>query len=303
MENIGNNTLVYKYTLDNEYPPPMIQYSPVRWIAFVVSALFPLLAARVLAVARATRSPWLCAAGVAPLLLFIALVLRGATGQEDGDAFRMYQAQMVLHLCAGFVLVGMLLVFAAEWIEIERRAVVGVFLRHAGIGYTVAAALCTCVGFPLAFDEAEGRRISGYRLVSAALVLSIVMAVLSGTLAVYHVDERRHGGAAAAQRLAVIVLPAVLLAGWMAFALARMSLPMGNVANTSDALFYCLSVLPAMGVLIVWTGLGEEFLVAEANVADGIPAKECSCATRARTEPCGACSHEASLQRAMQKYA
>ncbi|KAJ2796942.1 hypothetical protein H4R20_005363, partial [Coemansia guatemalensis] len=191
MESIGNNTLVYKYTLDNEYPPPMIQYDPVRWIAFVVSALFPLLATRVLLVARATRSPWLCAAGVAPLLLFIALVLRGAMGQADGDAFRMYEAQTVLHLCAGFVLVGMLLVFAAEWIEIERRAVVGVFLRHAGIGYTAAATLCTCIGFPLAFDAAEERRTSGYRLVSAALVLSIGMAVLSGTLAVYHVDGRR----------------------------------------------------------------------------------------------------------------
>ncbi|KAJ2475316.1 hypothetical protein EV174_005322, partial [Coemansia sp. RSA 2320] len=58
MPGLENDMLVYRYTLDNEYPPPMIEYEPVRWVAFLVSALFPLLAGRVLMVGRAAKAAW-----------------------------------------------------------------------------------------------------------------------------------------------------------------------------------------------------------------------------------------------------
>ncbi|KAJ2790665.1 hypothetical protein H4R21_006466, partial [Coemansia helicoidea] len=238
---LRNSTLVYRYTLDNEYPPPMIEYAPVRWIAFVFAALFPLLAARVLAAARSARALWLCTAALAPILLFVALILRGAMGRDGSDAFRMYETQAVLHLCAGHVLVGMLLAFGAKWIEIERQAIAGVFLAHLGVAYSVVAVVCTCVGFPLAFDASEERRTSGYRLVSAPLIVAVGMVLLAATLALYHTDAKRHGDAGAVGQMGIIWVPAALLAGWTSFALARMSTPMANVANTSEALFYCLS--------------------------------------------------------------
>ncbi|KAJ1732537.1 hypothetical protein LPJ61_001995 [Coemansia biformis] len=308
-----NSTLVYRYTLDNEYPPPMIEYAPVRWIPFVFAALFPVLVARVLAAARATRAPWLCAAALAPILLFIALVLRGAMGRGDGDAFRMYETQTVLHLCAGHTLVGMLLAFAAKWIEIERQAIVGVFLAHLGIAYTVVAVVCTCVGFPLAFDAVEERRICGYRLVSAPLIVAIGMVLLGATLALYHTDGRRGGGADAgtAGRLAIVWIPAALLACWASFELARMSMPTKSAANTSEALFYCLSVLPLAGTLTVWTGRAEGLLAGvgdggstvTAAAGAGRGAAPCGCGRTLIAGPCQGCAHEASLWRAMQKYA
>ncbi|KAJ2779103.1 hypothetical protein H4R18_004202 [Coemansia javaensis] len=312
---VANGTLVYRYTLDNEYPPPMIEYVPVRWVAFVFSAVFPLLAIRAVAVGRAVRAPWICAAALAPLLLFIALVLRGAAGAWDGDAFRMYETQTVLHLCAGHVLVGVLLAFAAKWyvrwIEIESQAVAGVFLGHVGIAYTATALVFTCVGFPLAFDASEERRISGYRLVSAGLITALGMVLLGATLALYHTDARRGAGGAgaAAQRLTVIWVPAALLVCWAAFALARMSLPMAAAANRSEALFYCLAVLPAAGALAVWTGQAEELLLADtgADADKGQPRGACRCEREmmSAADPCQAVCYryEASLQRAMQKYA
>ncbi|KAJ2339404.1 hypothetical protein GGF43_006653, partial [Coemansia sp. RSA 2618] len=183
VETADNHALVYQYTLNNEYPPPMLEYDPVRWIAYLMAAVFPVLAARVLMVGRAMQAPWLCMAVVAPVLMFVALILRGAMGRTESDAFRMYETQTVLHLSAGFVLVGMLLVFAAKWIERLRKSVVARFLTHAAVGYVVAATVCVCVGVPLSFDTRESQRISGYRLVSAALVVSLGMVLLGGTLA------------------------------------------------------------------------------------------------------------------------
>ncbi|KAJ2708880.1 hypothetical protein H4R19_004526 [Coemansia spiralis] len=303
---LHNSTLVYRYTLNNEYPPPMIEYAPVRWVAFVFAAVFPLLAARVLAAARAARALWLCTAALAPILLFVALVLRGAMGRGtgDGDAFRMYETQTVLHLCAGHALVGMLLAFAAKWIEIERQAIVGVFLAHLSVAYSVVAVVCTCVGFPLAFDASEERRISGYRLVSAPLIVAIGMVLLAATLALYHTDGKRHGDAGGAGQVGIIWLPAVLLAGWTSFALARMSTTMYDAANTSEALFYCLSVLPLAGALVAWTGHAEEFLgTGEGDADRGPGAAPCACGRKPVAGPCQECRYEASLLRAMAKYA
>ncbi|KAI7834352.1 hypothetical protein BX661DRAFT_177065 [Kickxella alabastrina] len=111
MDCARNVTLVYSYTLGNEYPPPMIEYEPVRWVAYLMSALFPLLAVRVLMVARSAQILWFSAAGFGCVLVFIALVLRGAMGR----CIPVYETQTVLHLCAGFVLVGVMLGFAAKW--------------------------------------------------------------------------------------------------------------------------------------------------------------------------------------------
>ncbi|KAJ2478489.1 hypothetical protein IWW56_003685 [Coemansia sp. RSA 2131] len=277
-----NNTLVYQYTLNNQYPPPMLEYDPERWVAYLMSAVFPLLAVRLLMAGRAMQAPWLCVAVVAPVLLFISLILRGAMGRTDSDAFRMYETQTVLHLCAGIVSVGMLLVFAAKWIERIRKSVVAQFLTHAAVGYTVAATVCVCVGVPLSFDMREEQRICGYRLVSAALVVSLGMVLLGGTLAAYHTDRR------STSNVAIVAVPAVLLACWMSFALARTSLPMHNAANGSDALFYCLSVLPAAGVLGVWAAMAEEVL-----------GEGCTCQCQAS---CARCAFEGRMQQAMGQY-
>ncbi|KAJ2455533.1 hypothetical protein GGF42_003401 [Coemansia sp. RSA 2424] len=115
MAAVSNGTLVYWYTLDNQYPPPMIEYAPVRWVAFLVSALFPLLAGRAMMASREVKAIWLNAVGVAALLAFVSLILRGAMDSTDADTFRMYEAQTVLHLCAVYILVGVLLVFSSKW--------------------------------------------------------------------------------------------------------------------------------------------------------------------------------------------
>ncbi|KAJ1668208.1 hypothetical protein IW140_000488 [Coemansia sp. RSA 1813] len=277
MENVANTTLVYSYTLGNEYPPPMIQYGPVRWIAYLMSALFPLLAVRVLMVARQTRRLWVCAASLTSLLMFISLLLRGAMGRTDSDAFRMYETQTVLHLCSGYILVGLLLAFAARWVEVASQGMVGTFLIHLGLGYTVAALVCTCAGFPLAFDSVEERRISGYRLVSVSLIVSLGMCLLGTMLVVYHAtvpgSSVRTGAKVAhplvEHRLVMVVVPTVLLLAWASFELARMSLPMHSMANTSDALYYCLSVLPVVGAMVLWTSRAEEFFAAEPECGQG----------------------------------
>ncbi|KAJ1808962.1 hypothetical protein LPJ56_006043 [Coemansia sp. RSA 2599] len=141
------------------------------------------------------------------------------------------------------------------------QGTMGLFLTHTGIGYTAAAVVCTCVGIPLMFDASETQRASGYKLVSAAEIASVGLGVLAAILTLYHVKK---GGGGSSQRgagqVGVVGVPAVLLIVWMCYALARVSLPMDNVANTSDAMFYCLSVLPAVGAIAVWTGQAEEFL-------------------------------------------
>ncbi|KAJ1797155.1 hypothetical protein LPJ59_003316 [Coemansia sp. RSA 2399] len=276
MNKVTNTTLVYSYTLGNEYPPPMVQYDPVRWIAYLMSALFPLLAVRVLMVVRQTQRLWVCAASLASLLMFISLILRGAMGRTDGDAFRMYETQTILHLCSGYILVGLLLAFAARWVEVASQGVVGMFLTHLGVGYTVAALVCTCVGFPLAFDAVEERRITGYRLVSVSLIVSLGLSLLGTTLVAYHstVPGTAQTGAKATHplaehRLAMLVMPTVLLLIWASFELARMSLPMDNMANTSDALYYCMSVLPEVGAMALWTSRAEEFFAVDTECGPG----------------------------------
>ncbi|KAJ2065359.1 hypothetical protein GGI17_000411 [Coemansia sp. S146] len=262
MATVSNGTLVYWYTLDNQYPPPMIEYDPVRWVAFLVSALFLLLSGRALMASRAAKAMWLNAVGVAAILAFISLILRGAMDSTDADTFRMYEAQTVLHLCAAYILVGVLLVFSSKWIEEASGGMVGIFLTHMGIGYSIAVVICTCTGFPLAFDAAEERRISGYRLVSVSLIVSIGVTLLAGMLVFYHASDRTGRGEhpRSAQRVSMITIPTVLLVLMLSFVLARVSLPTKNAANTSDALFYCLSVIPLAGVIAVWAAGAEEFL-------------------------------------------
>ncbi|KAJ1935681.1 hypothetical protein GGF37_005904 [Kickxella alabastrina] len=269
MSGARNVTLVYSYTLGNEYPPPMIEYEPVRWVAYLMSALFPLLAVRVLMVARSAQILWFSAAGFGCVLVFIALVLRGAMGADEEDAFRVYETQTVLHLCAGFVLVGVMLGFAAKWIEFAARGIVAVFLTHMAIGYSVAVVICTCVGIPLMFDASEAQRKSGYKLVSVSIIVSIGFILLAVVLTLYH--TQRGGGIKqrGTPKLPIVIIPAALLVVWMSFALARVSLPMSSVANTSDALFYCMSVLPAAGAVVVWTAMTEEFTAEGAGDAAG----------------------------------
>ncbi|KAJ1849863.1 hypothetical protein LPJ70_000208 [Coemansia sp. RSA 2708] len=283
METVGNNTLVYQYTLGNEYPPPMIEYEPVRWIAYLMSVVFPLLAVRMLMVGRAMRAPWLCVGALAPSLMFLALVLRGAMGSES-DAFRMYEAQAVLYLSAGVVLTAMHLVVAAKWQVRAKRArpsVVGRFLTHAALAYALAGVACVSAGVPLSFDSSEARRVGGYRLVAAALAVTLGMVVLGAGLAAYHTDRR---GAA---QVAIVAAPAVLLAAWASYALACTSLPMHSTANASDALFYCLGVLPAAGAAGVWAGAAE----------DALGAGQACCAA------CPRCLREVRVQQAMGAYA
>ncbi|KAJ2492547.1 hypothetical protein IWW37_001302 [Coemansia sp. RSA 2050] len=131
-----------------------------------------------------------------------------------------------------------------------------------GIGYSIAVVICTCTGFPLAFDAAEEKRISGYRLVSVSLIVSIGVTLLAGMLVFYHTGNRIGCGEhpRSAQRTSMITIPTVLLVLVLSFVLARVSLPSKSTANTSDALFYCLSVIPLAGVVAAWTAEAEEFL-------------------------------------------
>ncbi|KAJ2045033.1 hypothetical protein GGI08_006926 [Coemansia sp. S2] len=236
MATVSSGALVYWYTLDNQYPPPMIEYDPVRWVAYLVSALFLLLTGRALMASRAAKAMWLNAVGIAAILAFISLILRGAMDSTEADTFRM--------------------------IEEASGGMLGIFLTHMGIGYSIAVVICTCTGFPLAFDAAEERRISGYRLVSVSLIVSIGVTLLAGMLVFYHAGDKTGRGEhpRSAQRVSMITIPTVLLVLVLSFVLARVSLPTKNAANTSDALFYCLSVIPLAGVIAAWTAGAEEFL-------------------------------------------
>ncbi|KAJ2034369.1 hypothetical protein H4S04_009160, partial [Coemansia sp. S16] len=214
MATVSSGALVYWYTLDNQYPPPMIEYDPVRWVAYLVSALFLLLTGRALMASRAAKAMWLNAVGIAAILAFISLILRGAMDSTEADTFRM--------------------------IEEASGGMLGIFLTHMGIGYSIAVVICTCTGFPLAFDAAEERRISGYRLVSVSLIVSIGVTLLAGMLVFYHAGDKTGRGEhpRSAQRVSMITIPTVLLVLVLSFVLARVSLPTKNAANTSDALFY-----------------------------------------------------------------
>ncbi|KAJ2022742.1 hypothetical protein H4S03_009464, partial [Coemansia sp. S3946] len=88
MATVSSGALVYWYTLDNQYPPPMIEYDPVRWVAYLVSALFLLLTGRALMASRAAKAMWLNAVGIAAILAFISLILRGAMDSTEADTFR-----------------------------------------------------------------------------------------------------------------------------------------------------------------------------------------------------------------------
>ncbi|KAJ2161910.1 hypothetical protein GGF46_001101 [Coemansia sp. RSA 552] len=280
-----NNTLVYAYTAGNTFPPPMLQYTPVRWVAFVMAALFPALAVRALVAARAARVAWLGAAGAAGAALeLVALILRGSAAGDD--AVRMYAAQMALHLSGGVVLAAAQLALTGRWIG----GAGGAFLAHLGATYAVVAGVCACVGVPLEFVYDEGRRASGYRLTEAALIATLALAPLGAALAAYHTDDPR-------QLLARAGGPAVLLSAWASFALARTTLAMDDIANTSEALFYCLSVLPLGAVLGAWGALEEE------EEEEG----GCGCGpSRNVAAPSAACTHcayEERLWQAVRRYA
>ncbi|KAJ1926634.1 hypothetical protein EC988_010286, partial [Linderina pennispora] len=88
-----NDTLVYNYTLGNDYPPPALQYDPVRWIAYLMAAICLPIGVQVGIVGHKTNSLWLGVAGMASVLMFISLVLRGAMGKTDADPFKMYEAE------------------------------------------------------------------------------------------------------------------------------------------------------------------------------------------------------------------
>ncbi|KAJ2688361.1 hypothetical protein IWW39_002254 [Coemansia spiralis] len=81
-------------------------------------------------------------------------------------------------------------------------------------------------------------------------------------LVFYHAGDRAGRGEhpRSAQRTSMIAIPTVLLVLVLSFELARVSLPSKSTANTSDALFYCLSVIPLAGVVAMWTAGAEEFL-------------------------------------------
>ncbi|KAJ2075342.1 hypothetical protein GGI09_008630 [Coemansia sp. S100] len=81
-------------------------------------------------------------------------------------------------------------------------------------------------------------------------------------LVFYHAGDKTGRGEhpRSAQRVSMITIPTVLLVLVLSFVLARVSLPTKNAANTSDALFYCLSVIPLAGVIAAWTAGAEEFL-------------------------------------------
>lgn len=149
---------------------------------------------------------------------------------------------------------------------------VSIFLTHLGIGYTITVIVCTCVGVPLAFSAGEDKRISGYKLVSTSLVISIGITLLTGALTTYHKtttqsrDRNRtcdEGDDGQPRQLAVgmVVVPAGFLMLFLGFVLARFSLDISNVANTSDAMYYCLSILPLIAVLLMWTVKAEEMLL------------------------------------------
>lgn len=113
----SNGTLVYNYTLGNEYPPPMITYEPVDWVAYVMAGLFVLLAARIIMVANTTKTLWFSAIGISPVMMFVSMILRGAMDQSaaGSDSVELYEASTVLHLCSGYALVGALAMLAAKW--------------------------------------------------------------------------------------------------------------------------------------------------------------------------------------------
>ncbi|KAI7834353.1 hypothetical protein BX661DRAFT_177066, partial [Kickxella alabastrina] len=104
------------------------------------------------------------------------------------------------------------------------------------IGYSVAVVICTCVGIPLMFDASEAQRKSGYKLVSVSIIVSIGFILLAVVLTLYH--TQRGGGVKqrGSPKLPIVIIP----------------------RPCCDALFYCMSVLPAAGVVVVWTAMTEE---------------------------------------------
>ncbi|KAJ1961430.1 hypothetical protein GGI12_003254 [Dipsacomyces acuminosporus] len=183
----------------------------------------------------------------------------------------------------------------------------------------------------------EWRRISGYRLVSISLIVSIGFSVLAGLLALYHTESSKNNNeiGATRDRLPIILTPTVFMIIWMSFEIARVSLPMDYAANSSDAMFYCLSALPATCIILAWNNGIEEFLCLVAvgtnsnATGDGAnrqgnedyrlqevvsrtasPSSKaavaadgggCCCNSNGKSR-CAKCKYEAMLQHAMSKY-
>ncbi|ORX68991.1 hypothetical protein DL89DRAFT_268033 [Linderina pennispora] len=184
-----------------------------------------------------------------------------------------------------------------------------------GIGYGIATTICASIGVPLLFEVAEWKRQSGYKLISVSLILSIVACCLAGLLTLYHTKTPAPSTDPAHHLLSTI---------WISFMLARFTMPMDSAANTSEALFYCFSILPAIVLTGMWAGSAQDFLSGLGTPQSHSDAcLECCCCPEHDGSQyyemtvvsgnachddaqlpirCTKCRHEAMLQRAIRRY-
>ncbi|KAJ2122144.1 hypothetical protein IW147_003648 [Coemansia sp. RSA 720] len=245
-----NGTYLLTVPGNMESATPYMQYVPHRTVAYGIGGGFGALALSMLVVLLLNRAPVFSIAVVSSTSLLASQFLRGSL--SDPHDLTMYQISLVLNTFGAQLLVAMATLMLARWVRFagaRRWAVVVV----AGFGVLVAlgASVLTCVGVPLAFHTSPNLRQTAHVLLvsAAASTLGAGGAGLAVTAWTAAMNVQQRMGV----ETAILALPYALLCVWASFALAQAKLPLQNVANTSEVVFYVLNLLPLALVLITWT--------------------------------------------------
>ncbi|KAJ2658541.1 hypothetical protein IW148_004664 [Coemansia sp. RSA 1199] len=245
-----NGTYLLTVPGNMESATPYMQYVPHRTVAYGIGGGFGALALSMLVVLLLNRAPVFSIAVVSSTSLLASQFLRGSL--SDPHDLTMYQISLVLNTFGAQLLLAMATLMLARWVRFagaRRWAVVVV----AGFGVLLAlgASVLTCVGVPLAFHTSPNLRQTAHVLLvsAAASTLGAGGAGLAVTAWTAAMNVQQRMGI----ETAILALPYALLCVWASFALAQAKLPLQNVANTSEVVFYVLNLLPLALVLITWT--------------------------------------------------
>ncbi|KAJ2571654.1 hypothetical protein GGH19_004867 [Coemansia sp. RSA 1807] len=245
-----NGTYLLTVHGNMESDTPYMQYVPHRTVAFGTGGGFGALALSMLVVLLLNRAPVFSIAVISSTCLLASQFLRGSL--SDPHSLTMYQISFVLNTFGAQLLLAMATLMLARWVHFAgARRWTAVVVTGCGILVAFGASVLTCVGVPLAFHTDQSLRQTAHVLLvsAAASTLGASGAGLAVTAwtAASNMQQRMK------IETAILALPYALLCVWASFALAQVKLPLQNVANTSEVVFYVLNLLPLALVLITWT--------------------------------------------------
>ncbi|KAJ1956144.1 hypothetical protein GGI12_005384, partial [Dipsacomyces acuminosporus] len=241
---------------DFESYTPYLQYLPDNNAAYGVGGGFAALLLASLATAFLARAHVFLTGTLASVFLMISFFLRASlTDSADNRKAnqQMYIASYVLNSCGAFFLMFMSFIMASKWcryLDDDRSAIAGLLLGFGGF-VLLGCLTLECAGIPMSFGT-----IAYYRYIGHIFHISAVSAVLGTSvigLLVTVFKAVTDTGREILVEMVNLAVPFTLLALWASFALAQTKLPLSNVANTSEIMWYLLNPLPLGLILLVWT--------------------------------------------------